>query len=193
MAVELQLNTASSVDIRYGDKLRQVILHRGEIQISTAADARARPFIVHTPEGSIRALGTRFGVRSLDGVSWVGVQASAVEVRAADRLNFPLRLDAGQSVRFSAAQAGEVEPLTDSSDAWTRNLLIVSDWRLDRFIAELSRYQSGYLGCDNRAASLRISGAFNLANIPALLKNLEASLPVKTRSLTRYWTRLEAL
>ena len=56
---QLQLNTATAVDIRYSDTLREVRLLQGEIQIETARDALARPFVVHTAEGSIRANASR--------------------------------------------------------------------------------------------------------------------------------------
>lgn len=67
------LNTASAVDIAFNLRERRVVLLDGEVLISTAKDPGARPFIVETPQGITRALGTRFCVRVTDSRSQVSV------------------------------------------------------------------------------------------------------------------------
>ncbi|MFA5495060.1 MAG: FecR domain-containing protein [Porticoccaceae bacterium] len=188
----LRLDTASAVDIRYGDQLREILLHSGEIHITTAPDAAGRPFIVHTRHGSIRALGTAFLVRSDDRQARLGVLRHAVEIRLAERPGQPTRLDAGQQVHFTRWRAETPQPLPAGADAWTRRLLVVSDWPLRQFLDELSRYHRGRLSCDDAVAGLRISGAFHLDDIHAVLGNLTATLPIRVRYLTRYWARVEA-
>jgi len=47
------------------------------------------------------------------------------------------------------------------------------------------------LSCSPDIAGLRISGTFLLDDTEGALANLEASLPVRVRRLTRYWVRLE--
>ncbi|TBU85614.1 FecR domain-containing protein [Phytopseudomonas dryadis] len=187
----LQLNTGSAVDVRFGDTLREVRLREGEILIQTAADALARPFVVHTPHGSIRALGTRFLVRSDGAQTRVGVLQHAVEVRPALTPERPSRIDAGQQLVFSRRASGPLKRLPKGSDAWTHDQLVVSNWRLDDFLAELARYRSGHLGCDSRVAGLRISGAFQLRDTDSVLDNLGGTLPVRVRRLTRYWVQVE--
>jgi transmembrane sensor len=59
-------------------------------------------------------------------------------------------------------------------------------------LAELSRYRPGYLGCAPEVAGLRLSGTFLLDDSEAVLANLQDSLPVHVRRLTRYWVRIEA-
>lgn len=187
----LQLNTGTAADVRFGDRLREIHLHEGEILVQTAADAQHRPFIVHTAQGSIRALGTRFTVRSEGGESRVGVLQHAVEVRPLQAPGQVIRVEAGQQLRFTRQHATTPEPLPIGSDAWTRDQLVVSDWRLADFIKELSRYRSGHLGCDPRVADLRISGAFQLHDSDSVLDNLSGTLPVRIRRLTRYWVQVE--
>lgn len=190
---DLQLNTASAVDIRYSASLREVRLLDGEILIETARDAQARPFVVHTVEGSIRALGTRFVVRREAGQTLVTVQEHAVEVRLAGLLGTAARVEAGQQLRFGEQQLGAVQPAVAHADAWSRDLLVVSDWALGDFIGELQRYRPGHLGCDGKVAGLRISGAFHLGNSDTILDNLTATLPVRIRRFSHYWVSVESL
>jgi transmembrane sensor len=188
---QLQLNTATAVDIRYSDTLREVRLLQGEIQIETARDALARPFVVHTAEGSIRALGTRFVVRHDAEQTLVSVQEHAVEVRCADLPGAALRVDAGQQLSFHRDALGSVQRAVPQSDAWTRDMLVVNDWRLGDFVRELQRYRPGHLGCDPAVAALRISGAFHLASTDTVLDNLTSTLPVRIRRFSRFWASVE--
>jgi transmembrane sensor len=188
---QLQLNTATAVDIRYSADLREVRLLQGEIQIETARDALARPFVVHTAEGSIRALGTRFVVRQDAEQTLVSVQEHAVEVRSVDLIGPAVRVDAGQQVSFRRDTVGAVQRATAQSDAWTRDMLVVNDWRLEDFVRELQRYRPGHLGCDPAVAALRISGAFHLASTDTILDNLTSTLPVRIRRFSRYWASVE--
>lgn len=187
---QLQLNTATAVNVRYSATLRELQVLRGEILVETARDALARPFIVHTPEGSVRALGTRFLVRSEDDQTRVCVLQHAVEVRAANMLS-PVRVESGQQLLFSQSTVGSVQTAPPQADAWTRSMLVVNNWRLEDVISELQRYRPGYLGCNDKVANLRISGAFHLQDINAVLENLASTLPVRIRAFTPYWTRVE--
>ena len=188
---ELQLNTATAVDIRYSGQLRQLDLLAGEILVQTARDGLQRPFVVHTAEGSLRALGTRFIVRREAGLTRVCVLQHAVEVRCADALP-ALRVEAGQQLAFSAGHAGPLQPAMPQADAWSRGMLVVGDWRLGDFIAELGRYRPGHLGCAEAVAGLRISGAFQLDDSDIVLDNLTSTLPVRIRRFSRFWARVEA-
>jgi transmembrane sensor len=190
---KLTLNTNTRVDVNYGEHLRELALHDGEIRVTTAKDGANRPFIVHTPHGSVRALGTTFTVRSEGDSSRVDVLEHAVEIRPADSANSPRRLDAGQRMIFTGTRAEDARPLPPNADAWTRGLLIVSDWPLARFLGELARYRKGFLGCDSSVENLRISGAFHLNDTDVVLDNLANTLPVQIRYLTRYWVRVEAV
>lgn len=189
----VRLNTATAVDIRYSASLREIHLLSGEIQIETASDQQARPFIVHTPSGSIRALGTRFVVRYDAQRTRVSVQEHAVEVRSAKNLGPAVRVDAGQQLDFDSNDTGAVQRSSPQVDAWTRDMLVIDDWRLGDFITELQRYRPGHLGCAPAVADLRISGAFHLGSSDAILDNLTSTLPVRLRRFSRYWTRVEAI
>ncbi|MBJ9976246.1 FecR domain-containing protein [Pseudomonas sp. S75] len=187
---QLQLNTATAINVRYSATLRELQVVRGEILVETARDPSGRPFIVHTPEGSVRALGTRFLVRSEDAQSRVCVLQHAVEVRAAHTLS-PVHVGAGEQLLFTQDTVGSVRTALPQADAWTRSMLVVNDWRLQDLIAELQRYRPGYLRCSEKVANLSISGVFHLQDIDAVLENLTSTLPVRIRAFTPYWTRVE--
>lgn len=189
---QLQLNTDSAVDIHYDNQQRLLRLYHGELSVQTASDPDGRPFLVETGEGRIRALGTRFCVRSDDGSSRVSVQLHAVEIRPREMVDRVLRLEAGQSVRFDSRQIAPISASAPGADAWAQGMLTVIEWRLGDFVAELRRYRSGVVRCDEQVADLRLSGAFPIDDTDTLLENLAASLPVKVRYLTRYWVSIEA-
>lgn len=184
----LELNTDSRVDIVFDSGQRLIHLRQGEILVETAKDPR--PLSVRTAEGDILALGTRFSVRQDAGMSHVAVSAHAVQVQPRRSLRV-VRIDAGQSLGFSADDIGPLRPLPPDSQAWTRGMLVSIDWSLGDVIRELARYRPGYLGCAEKVAELRLSGSFSLDDTDAALASLEYSLPVRARRLTRYWVRLE--
>ena len=188
----LQINTDTHVDIAYTAQERLIILRQGEILLTSASDRPpARPLSVQTPHGRVLALGTRFDVRLLSGFSTVEVEQHAVAVSTRDAPHRVQRVEEGQALTFGASQLGPLRPATTGSSAWTQGLLVAINWRLEDFVREPSRYRPGYLGCANDVADLRISGAFRLNDIDGVLANLQVSLPVKVRHLSRYWARVE--
>lgn len=189
---QVQVNTDSALDIRFDDRQRLLVLHRGEISVQTGSDSHDRPFRVNTSEGQVRALGTRFCVYSADGCSRVSVQQHAVEIRTQAQPGTLLRLEAGQRVQFDREHIAAVDPIAPGADAWTQGMLSVIDWRLADFVVELRRYRPGIIRCDERVADLRLTGAFPIADTDTLLHNLSASLPVRVRFMTRYWVSIEA-
>jgi len=140
----------------------------------------------------VRALGTRFSVRSDDGHSRVSVLQHAVEIHPVDNPRLMLRLDAGQAVSFDQRHIGSAHSAAPGAGAWTQGMLTVIEWRLADFVSELSRYRPGVLRCAEGIGDLRLSGAFRIDDTDIVLENLSASLPVKVRYLTRYWVSIEA-
>ncbi|WP_437879813.1 FecR domain-containing protein [Pseudomonas sp. LRF_L74] len=185
----LDLNTDSRVDILFDASQRLIHLRQGEILVETAKDPR--PLSVRTAEGDVRALGTRFSVRQVAGVSQVAVAAHAVEVRP-NRSSQVVRIDAGQRLSFSADSVGPQQTLAADAQAWTRGMLVCVDWRLGDVVNELARYRPGYLGCAEQVAELGLSGAFSLDDTDAALASLADSLPIRVRRMTGYWVRLES-
>lgn len=191
---QLQLNTGSLVDVQFDAQQRLIHLHRGEISIHTASDSliqqnapHKRPFIVATPVGNIRALGTRFAVRSLDSnITQVDVYEHAVALRPADS-EIESQLNSGKKAIFDRKKIRFTEDHNQSTAAWTNGQIIADNQRLVDFIADLARYHVGILRCDPAVADLRISGVFQLKNTQQILNVIASTLPIRISRITDYW------
>lgn len=191
----LTLNTASSLNVQYSAAQRSVALLGGEVLISTAPDllAHPRPFTVQTPEGELRALGTRFLVRHWPALARVSVQVyeGVVEMRPA--YGGPVaQLQAGQQALLSKQETFAPEPANEQASAWQRGLLVAERWRLGDFLEELARYRPGVLRCDPAVAGLRISGVYPLQDTDAILQSVSQALPVQVRMITPYWVTVSS-
>jgi len=194
---QLTLNTATSVDLRFDARERRIVLRSGEILVATAPDHEPHPrsFLVETPEGNVRPLGTRFSVRRLEDASpaavLVQVAEGAVEL-APHGGAAPVRLDAGQKAAFTQLGVAAILPADEAATAWTRGLLVAERMRLAELLGELGRYRSGVLRCDPAVADLLVSGVYPLADTDAVLASLPQALPVRVRWVTRYWVTVAA-
>lgn len=189
---QITLNTATAIDIRFSAALREVVLRTGEIEVITGHDSR--PLQIATRLGQITPLGTRFTVRDVgtdagqahDNTVLVAVTEGAVSI--APRLGSTgLRLPAGQQTRFTATGVEPPEAFDAANAAWLDDMIVADRMPLRRFIAELGRYRRGVLRCDPALDGLAISGAFPLQDTDAVLALMQEALPLRTRSLTRYW------
>ncbi|WP_435782063.1 FecR domain-containing protein [Cellvibrio sp.] len=185
---QLYLNTNTAIDVHFDAHERKIILHQGEILLSTGHETPRRVFFVETRFGRITALGTRFSVRQLDDRIRVAVQEGDVEIQPANA-NANLRIAAGEQLEFTATLI-EQPTQASTNTAWRDGLLVAEHMRLADFTAELARYRRGLLTCDERVAELKISGVFSLTNTERALANLQRSLPVTVQYRTRYWARL---
>jgi len=181
----LNLNTHSAVDVRFDARQRLIVLQAGEIMVETG-HGDARPFIVETREGSMRALGTRFLVKREDQGTRLSVLQSAV---AAHPQNHPEEqiLREGQQVLIRNDGLDAVAALTPGADAWTRGMLVVDNARLEDLVHELGRYRRGHLGVTPEVADLRITGSFPLHDTDKALSALLPTLPVQIERHTPYW------
>lgn len=183
----INLNTHSAVDIRFSDQERLIVLHDGEISIETGhRNDDARPFVVATGDGRMRALGTRFLVRLEDQGTRLSVLQSAVAAKSQDSGEEKV-LHEGQQVLMSHDHLGRVDSLAVGADAWTRGMLVVDNVRLGDLVEELARYRPGYLGVAPEVAELRITGSFPLNDTDLALKSLLPTLPVQVQQRTPWW------
>ncbi|SDN94192.1 FecR family protein [Rhodoferax sp. OV413] len=194
------LNTDSAADVLFSSSQRVVRLWAGEVLVETAshraqgdAASNHRPFTVATRHGSVRALGTRFSVRQQAAQTTVAVLADAVDIYPQELSGRPQRMHAGQQASFDSQRTTAPQAVDDSVAAWEYGSIVASDWRLGDLLAELARYRPGHLACDPAAASLRVSGAFPIADTDKALRVIAKSLPVRVSQRTRYWVRVEAL
>ncbi len=171
----LDSDTAADVD----DRTRAISLWRGGLMATVAKD-QVRGFVVRTPQGTARALGTQFSVRIEDGVTTVSVIESRVEACSRIGNGACLILTAGQSARMDAQgvrRIADIDPVSEK--AWGDGLLVVDDRPLVEVIAQLNRYRHvhvRYSGVDLHG--LHVSGTFPLTDPDRALTSLQAALPI---------------
>lgn len=182
------LNTASAFNTDYKPSLRRLHLLQGEVLIQTAADT-ARPFIVDSGQGRMRALGTRFTVRQLDDTTYLSVFEGAVEVRTAST-GATRTIPAGRQVSFSKTAFSEMVPAQAAREAWSRHILLAEDMSLQELIAELNRYHHGYLHVESEVAGLRVLGGYPLHDRDKVLAMLEEVLPIHVKRTMPWWINI---
>ncbi|WDH19982.1 FecR domain-containing protein [Pseudomonas chlororaphis] len=189
----LSLNARSSVDVLFESRQRLVRLYRGEILIETghAMLLAQSPFLVETEQGLIRALGTRFMVRARDHEVEVSLFEGALEIQPYGAA--VQRLRAGEAARLQRSKTSLIHPQAPHAAAWERGLIFADGMPLNLYLRQLAQYRPGILSCDSVAATLRVSGVFELADSDRLLVRLQEILPVRVRYFSRYWVRVEAL
>ncbi|MBD9564462.1 FecR domain-containing protein [Pseudomonas sp. PDM09] len=182
---QINFNTHSAVDVRFDEKQRLIVLQEGEILVETG-HGDARPFIVETREGSMRALGTRFLVKREDQGTRLSVLQSAVAAHPESSSEEQI-LREGQQVLMRSNGLDPIIALNLGADAWTRGMLVVDNARLEDLVQELARYRRGHLGVTPEVADLRITGSFPLNDTDKALSALLPTLPVQIEQHTPWW------
>jgi len=188
------LATDTRIDVRFDAQERRIVLHAGEILITTAPDPASvhRAFRVYGRHGTVEALGTRFSVRQDESSSQLAVFEGMVALRSSRSAGIVVRIGAGEGCRYSAEQVAPVTMVQESASAWRHGVLLAENMRVADFVAELDRYRPGLLRCDPVVAELRVSGVFSLRDTDRALQNLSLALPVIPVYRTRYWVTLQA-
>ncbi|HWK52922.1 MAG TPA: FecR domain-containing protein [Hyphomicrobiales bacterium] len=186
---QVWLNTAAAFDEHYDINQRLLQLWAGEILIATAGDAQ-RPFLVATPQGRLRALGTRFTVRLEETQTLLAVFEGAVEITTASGATSVV--EAGQQRRFSTTALASAEPADLAREAWRDGILVARDIPLREVVGELRRYRRGYLGLAPEVAELRVFGNFPLHDPDAALDLLGYALPIRVRRTLPWWASIDA-
>lgn len=193
---KIVLGSDTALNIRFNQHERLLVLVKGDILISTALDPKAksyesaRPFIVQTEEGRMRALGTRFEVRQRNTGSNLAVYEGAVEVRPRDADGARI-VRAGERMRVARNIFYPTEALLDASSLET-GMLVAREMPLQDFIVELNRYRRGHLSCDPAVAELKVSGIYPLKDTERVLDMLLRTMPLETYTLTKYWVRVRS-
>ena len=186
---QMQLNTRSTVDLAFNDQQRLVRLKQGELMI---ACNRQRSLLVETRDALLEGFEGRFVARQDSDCTQVSVSHGRVAIHRPD--NGQLQwIESGQNWRLDALGTHQLEQVDMDAMAWTEGLIVTRNMRLFDFLAQVSRYRHGYLGCSDGIADLRLSGVFRLEDPEQLLQLLPRTLPVRLRQRTRWWVRVEGL
>lgn len=191
----IALDSGSAVNLHFDRQRREVELVQGAIRVVVAKDA-ARPFVVDTPQGEMRALGTRFMVERGEQATTLSMLESKVAVRTATDAAHAVVVQAGQRVRITAAAVSPLEPIdANGADyAWQHHKLAVEDRPLSEVLAQLNRYRAGRLSYDaQQLAGIRVSAVLPLDDTDRALQLLLNSFPqLRIRRFTPYWVMVDA-
>lgn len=186
------LNTASAIDVRFDAAERRIVLRDGEILVRSGHAGDTRPLRVATAEGLLEPLGTLFNVRHFEcGSTDLAVMDGRVRVTPAANPQQALVIDAGGQTRFNTRHIAPVRDADQSMTAWTSGMLLADHMRLDALVDELGRYRHGLVRVDPALATLRVSGAFPIADTERTLDMLISTYPVDAvQRLRGYWITL---
>lgn len=185
---QLQLDGHSAVDVQLDTSQRRVRLLAGGVLVNVAKDGR--PFYIDTPQGSIRALGTRFTVERQADSTVLTMLESTTLVQSAGR---SVQVTAGQRLRIGANGPGTVERADAKAQeqAWQQHQLLAQDQPLADVLERLARHQSGVLLFDRQAlAALRVTVMLPVDDSPRALRLLARTLPIEVTHFTPWLTRV---
>jgi len=185
----LQLNTRSAVDLAFNAQQRMVRLKQGELMMTCNA---RHPVLVQTRNALLEGFEGRFVAYQDNDCTRVSVTHGKVAVHRPGNGQL-LWIESGQNWRLDAQGAHRLAHLGMDPMAWTEGLIVTQDMRLSDFLAQVSRYRHGYLGCSDEVADLRLSGVFRLEDPEQLIQLLPQTLPVRLSQRTRWWVRVERM
>ena len=185
----MQLNSRSAVDLAFSEQQRMVRLKQGELMMTCNA---RHPVLVQTRNALLEGFEGRFVAYQDNDCTRVSVTHGKVAVHRPGNGQL-LWIESGQNWRLDAQGAHRLAHLGMDPMAWTEGLIVTQDMRLSDFLAQVSRYRHGYLGCSDEVADLRLSGVFRLEDPEQLIQLLPQTLPVRLSQRTRWWVRVERM
>jgi transmembrane sensor len=174
----LVLNARSAADVDFSGQTRRIRLRQGELIATVAPDA-ARPFIVETPHGQARALGTRFLVRREDERTLALVLEHSIRVTNGAG---EMVLKTGEAAWYHAGAIERSGADLSGRAAWADGMLVANAESLADVVAALRPYRRGFIRLSPEASRLRVLGAFPLDDTDNVLRSLEQTMPLHIRN-----------
>ncbi|MEP9400510.1 FecR family protein [Sphingomonas silueang] len=177
----LMLNTDSVVRVAYGDAERRLVLERGQALFEVAGH-QPRPFVVAAGGREVVAHGTQFDVRLRSDATEVALIEGRVSVRDGVRRDRPIAMvpDDILTVDPTGAAIRHLPGAARALASWSEGRVEFSDAPLAGAVAEMNRYLPQPITiADDRAARLRISGAFRTGESAPFLAALTSGFPVE--------------
>ena len=175
------LDTASRIAVRISRDRRSIDLIEGQAMFDVVRDP-SRPFTVSAGAVEVRALGTRFDVRRLNGGARVVLAEGRVAVSDARTTGADWTLNPGQPVvtTRSTPRVESVDVATATS--WTTGRLIFDQLPLAEAVAEMNRYSKVQLELESsRFGEIPVSGAFDAGDMDGFAAALADLYPVTIR------------
>jgi len=176
----VQLNSVSKLRVRFSGTERNVELIQGQAFFQVNKDA-ARPFIVHTGEANVRAVGTQFDVYRSKGGAIVTVVEGRVAVSPVSNGGQQnLYLAAGEQVIVGAEEAPHpVHANIATVTAWTERKLVFEGAALTHVVEEFNRYNvRRFVITDPALEEVHVRGTFAANNPQRLVEFLQQRFPL---------------
>lgn len=190
----ITLDSGSAVNLRFDQQRRTVELVQGAINVTVAKDA-SRPFVVETPQGEMRALGTRFMVDREQDATILSMLESKVAARASGDTRTVV-VQAGERVRITSNAISTVAPINAGAIdiAWQQRKLAVEDQPLSEVLTQLNRYRTGRITFNAaQLDGIRVSAVLPLDDTDRALQLLLNNFPqLRMRQFTQYWVMVDA-
>ena len=175
----IELNSGSRISVRLERDARRVEMTEGEATFDVAKDPN-RPFLIATADRSIRVVGTEFDVLDSGGRLRVTVRRGIVSVAPVGGDIDKVLLKPGQELDHVVGQeistVRQVDP--EIAFAWRKGNLVYRDQTLDSVVADLNRYFATPLRVVGPAGALRFSGVLRIDTEDAVVRRLQAFLPI---------------
>jgi len=176
---QIKLNTDTKLLLKpelFGHQ--RVRLYQGEA-LFTINHQTNRQFEVICEHVQIHDIGTLFNVYTDSDRYEIAVLDGEVALSTDE--DQTIKLESGQMATFTTNGQLVTNALNnpESTIAWQDGRLIFADQPFPQVLAELSRYHEvTFIIDDPKLQNLKISGTFKSANLPLLLKTLEAGFPL---------------
>ncbi|WKD50155.1 FecR domain-containing protein [Microbulbifer spongiae] len=185
---QLWLNSGSAIELDFSGARRRIRLSSGEIHLAGAPDPR--PLHVSVADSLFTARDSRFFVRDGGHYALLQVVQGQVEMRPRHGAS-PMQANAGEAFRITHTDVQVLDSRMFDYSGWVDGVLSVRSMPLGEFLQELSRYFRGFLRCDPRLETQRISGVFQLQQLDLTLKTLARSVGGEVRYLTPWWATIQ--
>jgi transmembrane sensor len=176
----VNLNTATTMTVRFYDDVRHVALESGEAVFSVAHN-KDLPFIVDAGLGQVRVTGTLFQVRRDAQQLSVSVESGSVEVsrgnwRSKEKLN--LVAGAGAVVSDTAIAAMPAQTDVVALSAWQQGKVVFDGTPLPRVVEEINRYRTIPIHMHGDFSKMQLAGVFSIDDTDTFLTILPTLIPV---------------
>lgn len=177
----LILNTNSQLRVSFNRHGRSVDLTQGEVFFDVKKDGR--PFEIHTAQGTVKVLGTRFSVYQTLTDTLVTVVEGRVGLgeksTAQDDFKPSVVLQANQRLSLQAAKSGQAAEAVNANAAlaWRKKQLVFKGQNLNQVIAELGRYFPETITlAEPDLSNKEITAVIQISDIKTTLNTLALSL-----------------
>lgn len=179
----IDLNGGSKIAVRFDSKARRVSMANAEAAFDVTHDPQ-RPFLIAAGGERIRVVGTAFDVVHDGARVVVTVRRGVVQVaRAGDggALDDVQRVPAGWQMVAEAGRPAQLVKVADPDEAfaWLQGRLVFRDRPLSEVASALNRAFPTPVEARGPAADLRFSGVLVLDDENAVVRRLQAFLPVE--------------